>query len=331
MVKNILVTGGAGFIGSYVNKLLHQAGYETIILDNLSTGSRSVVRQGTFVEGNCGDVEVLKSLFSQYPIDAVMHFAALIDVGESISKPALYYENNVAGTLNLLKMMNQFDVKKLIFSSSAAVYGNPQQELPIKETDPCLPINPYGESKLMVEKILRDCDRAYQLKSCSLRYFNAAGGDPDGEIKFEKKHISNLIPLILRGIKSSVPLTIYGTDYPTKDGTCIRDYIHIHDLATAHLLALEKLFQGGKTDCFNLGNGSGFSVREVIAAAEKVTGIQVQVIEGARRPGDPPLLIADSQKAQRDLNWKTRYPDLETIIAHAWQAMNPSLKQQANR
>lgn len=321
MKKTILITGGAGFIGSYVNKLLHLSGFETVVLDNLVSGNRNAVLYGSFIEGNCGDVRVLKKIFSEHLITAVMHFAASIDVGESISKPALYFDNNIVNTLNLLNTMLDFNIKTFIFSSSAAVYGNPNESL-INEMHLCHPINPYGESKLFIEKALKDYYRAYHLKSCSLRYFNAAGGDPEGEIKNEKKHVSNLIPLILKGIKNNSPLTIYGSDYATKDGTCIRDYIHIHDLAVAHILALEKLLQCEGAYCYNLGNGKGFSVQEVIHAAEKVTAHKVKIIKGERRPGDPVALVADAHKAQHELNWKTRYPDLDSIIGHAWQSLN---------
>ncbi len=319
--KTILITGGAGFIGSYVNALLHRSGYDTVVFDNLSQGCRSSVQEGIFVKGDIGHPEELKDVFTRFHIDAVMHFAALINVGESCANPDLYYKNNVANTLTLLESMLRHSVKTLIFSSSAAIFGLPQTAF-IKENHPVQPINPYGETKLMVERILRDFDKAYNFKFAALRYFNAAGGDPEGKIKHSKNHPSNLIPIVLSQIQRDGAVTIFGTDYPTPDGTCIRDYIHIHDLGTAHVKALERLLAGGESDYYNLGNGKGFSVREVIAAAKKVTGRPLQVIEGARRLGDPPFLLSDAEKARRDLGWTIRYPDLESMIKHAWGSLN---------
>ncbi len=323
MPSNILVAGGAGFIGSHVVKMLTQRGYHPVVFDNLSAGSRQAVTSGTFIQGDLNDPTALEKVFTDFDIAAVMHFAALIDVGESVREPAKYYLNNVAGSLNLLEAMRRHRVKTCIFSSSAAIFGHPEQPR-LTEDHPCQPINPYGETKLMVEKILRDYDAAYGIKASALRYFNAAGGDPEGEIKNYKLKETNLIPLVLRSLKQpkAAPLTIFGTDYATPDGTCIRDYIHIEDLGQAHLLAMEKLLQGGPSTNYNLGNGQGFSIREVIQAAEKVTGLKVNAIEGPRRPGDPPVLIADSQKARRELNWIPRYSALETMITHAWQALD---------
>ncbi len=322
MKKTILIIGGAGYIGSQVNKALQDAGYSTVVLDNLSQGHRQAVTRGTFVEGDMADPQCLDVLFMRYPIDAVMHFAAFIDVGESITNPAKYYANNVAATLVLLDAMLRHSIKTIIFSSSAAVYGIPVQEK-ISETHPCHPINPYGESKWMVEKILLDFDRAYHLKSVSLRYFNAAGGDPEGEIKNFKQKESNLIPLALHSLlQLNGILTIYGNDYPTPDGTCVRDYIHVSDLAAAHIAAMEHLFRGRRSSFYNLGNGNGFSVREVLQAVEKVTGRRLNIIEGARRPGDPPFLVADASKAISELKWKPRFPSLEDMIRHAWNSMN---------
>lgn len=319
--KTILVVGGAGFIGSHINKMLHQAGYQTIVLDNLSIGNQKAVTRGIFIEGDIADTKLLNELFNQYPIDAVMHFAAFIDVGESIHEPYKYYLNNVANTINLLEQMRHHDVKTCIFSSTAAVFGIPQT-LPVSEEHPCLPINPYGASKLMVERILKDFDQAYGIKSSSLRYFNAAGGDPEKEVKNFKKRESNLIPLILRSLKNGgPPIKIFGTDYPTSDGTCIRDYIHILDLGQAHIKAMERLWKGEPSASFNLGNGNGFSVREVIRAIEKVTGMQVPFIEGIRRAGDPPILVADAKKAKKILDWRPNYPELEQMIQHAWDAL----------
>lgn len=319
MVKKILVVGGAGFIGSMVNKMLHTAGYETVVLDNLSYGKRKRVTQGIFVKGDLANRRLLEKIFSQNRFDAVMHFAALIDVGESVTNPSLYYKNNVVATLNLLEVMNKYGVKTFIFSSSAAVYGIPQTQL-IKEDHVKNPINPYGQTKLMVENILADYDKAYGLKSISLRYFNATGGDPDGKIKNFNQKKSNLIPIVLAAIKNKTAVTINGSDYPTVDGTCVRDYIHIYDLGTAHIAAMEKLHNGGNSTYYNLGNGNGYSVKEVIKAAEKVTKKTVTTIEGPRRAGDPVFLIADAQKARQELGWVIKYPSLESMIEHAWQA-----------
>ncbi len=319
--KTVLIVGGAGFIGSMVNKTLNEAGYRTVVLDNLSTGNRKAVTRGTFVEGDIGDPIVLKKIFKEHAVDAVMHFAALIDVGESVKDPLKYYKNNVSNTVQLLQTMLEYGVKTFIFSSSAAVYGAPLEKK-IKETRPCRPLNPYGESKLMVEYILRDCNLAYGLKYSSLRYFNAAGGDPSGEIKNFKIKESNLIPLALRSlINPQGSLTIFGTDYPTPDGTCIRDYIHVYDLATAHLLAMEQLFSGNDSTIYNLGNGCGYSVKEVTNAVEKVTGKKLNLLQGERRAGDPSILVADSKKAERELGWTQRFSSLDKMIDDAWKAL----------
>jgi UDP-glucose 4-epimerase len=316
----ILVVGGAGFIGSHVNHMLHEAGYKTIVFDNLSRGHRETVLQGTFIQGDIGDTEALKAVFQNYSIDAVMHFAAFIDVGESVLDPAKYYKNNVANTLTLLQTMLQYGVKRFIFSSSAAVYGYPQEDK-ITESHPCSPISPYGGTKWIVEKILHNFKDAYDLEFCCLRYFNAAGGDPHGIIKNYQTQVTNLIPLTLRRIQSNRPTTIFGTNYPTPDGTCIRDYIHVYDLGTAHILAMERLMQGGASGCYNLGNGQGYSVKEVIAAIQEVTGKSVSVIEGERRPGDPPILLANALKAQQEWGWQPRYFNLKEIIVDAWKAL----------
>lgn len=319
--KKVLIVGGAGYIGSHVNKMLNRADFETVVLDNLSQGNRKTVKQGTFIEGDISDEILLNRLFKEHQIDAVMHFAALIDVGESVSNPSKYYKNNLSNTLCLLDAMRRHHVNIFIFSSTAAIFGSPQQSF-INEDHPCHPINPYGRSKLMVEWVLRDLDHAYGLRYSALRYFNAAGGDPEQEIKYYKKDSSNLIPKILKTLlQGTGKVTIFGTDYPTPDGTCIRDYIHIDDLGQAHILALKKLFEGAPSAVYNLGNGQGFSVREVITAVEKVTGRKVPVIEGPRRPGDPTVLVADAVKAERELGWECRYPALETMIEHAWRAM----------
>ena len=320
--QNILIVGGAGYIGSHINKMLHKAGYRTVILDNLSNGNKKTVKYGEFIEGDLGDKQLLDRIFKEYPIKAVMHFAAFIDVGESISHPIKYYQNNVTNTLSLLETMIKNACMTFIFSSTAAIFGHPHS-LPMTEEHPCHPINPYGETKWMIEKILRSCDTAYGLKSCCLRYFNAAGGDPEGEINNYQKQSTNLIPLLLKNLKSGTgALTVFGSDYPTKDGTCIRDYIHIDDLGTAHIKGLEQLLSGKPSSYYNLGNGNGYTVREVIHAAEKVTGKRAHINEGPRRQGDPPQLIADSKKAYKDLNWKPQYPALETMIQHAWIALD---------
>lgn len=320
--SSILIIGGAGYIGLHVNKMLHRRGCHTVILDNLSQGNKEAITHGSFFEGSIGSKEDLETIFSQNTIQAVMHFAALTDIGESMVDPSKYYIQNVAYTLTLLEAMLQHDVKALVFSSSAAIFGIPKFPR-IDESHPCYPINPYGKSKLMVETILNDYDAAYGLKSSCLRYFNAAGGDPEGEIKNYKCKENNLIPLVLRSLLSpqNLPITIFGTNYPTLDGTCIRDYIHVNDLASAHILAMEHLLKENRSSHYNLGNGNGFSVREVINSVEKVTGKKVNVIEGARRPGDPPILVADSQKAQRELGWHPQYIELDAMVAHAWQAL----------
>lgn len=315
-MQNILITGGAGFIGSHVNLLLNEAGFNTIVFDNLSKGSLRAVKGGTFIEGDLFDIQ---TVFKKHRIDAVLHFAAFTDVGESVQDPLLYYRNNFTGTLKLLEAMKEFGVDKLIFSSTAAVYGIPAK-LPILETAPISPINPYGHSKAMIEQVLDDLNP--QIKSIRLRYFNAAGGDPHGILKNHKVKENNLIPLLLKGFKSGKQLTVFGNDYDTPDGTCIRDYIHVYDLATAHLLALEALFSGHPTSVYNLGNGQGFSVLEVIESAEKVLKQKIPYTIGPRRPGDPARLIADSQKASAELRWKPRYPELNKIILDAWGALS---------
>jgi len=321
-LSNILVVGGAGFIGSHIAKMLSLKGYHPIVFDNLSTGHRDTVKEGTFILGDLAHPNDLDQVFSRHKITAVMHFAALIDVGESVIDPLKYYMHNVSYTLNLINAMHKYDVKTMIFSSSAAIFGDPSQPH-VDENHPCFPVSPYGETKLMVEKILHRCDIAYGIKSSCLRYFNAAGGDPEGIIKNFKKKEHNLIPLILNSLKNpGKPLVIYGTDYPTFDGTCIRDYIHIEDLGSAHILAMEKLLRERTSTSYNLGNENGFSVRQVIKAAEAVTGLKVNVVEGARRPGDPHQLVASSQKAQKELGWSPRYPSLQDMITHAWRALH---------
>jgi UDP-glucose 4-epimerase len=313
----ILVAGGAGYIGSHVCKMLKEKGYDVIILDNLSHGHRSFAKYGEFILGDIADESLLDLVFTNYNIEAVMHFCAYIEVGESVKDPNKYYKNNVSNTITLLNAMLKHNVKYFVFSSTAAVYGMPER-IPIKEDDPKAPINPYGRSKYMVEQILEDYDQAYGLKSIRFRYFNAAGADESLEIGEAHEPETHLIPLILDaacGVRESIK--IFGTDYETKDGTCIRDFIHVNDLADAHIKGLEYLMSENKTDYFNLGNGSGYSVREVIEKVKEITKIDFKVEETGRRPGDPAYLIADNEKARKILNWEPKY-DLEAIIKTAW-------------
>ncbi|WP_029681800.1 UDP-glucose 4-epimerase GalE [Picosynechococcus sp. NKBG15041c] len=319
--KTVLVTGGAGYIGSQAVLSLQRRGYRVIVLDNLVYGHRDLVEsvlKAELIVGDTGDRPLLDQIFADYAIDAVMHFAAYAYVGESVTEPAKYYRNNVMGTLTLLEAMVAAGVKQFVFSSTCATYGEPT-EIPIPESHPQNPINPYGMSKLMVEKILWDFDRAYGLRSVMFRYFNAAGADPAGNLGEDHNPETHLIPLILfAALGKRESISIFGTDYPTADGTCIRDYIHVSDLADAHVLGLEYLLQGGSTDAFNLGNGNGFSVQEVIAAARKITGKNIQAIAGDRRPGDPPSLVGSSEKARTILGWQPQYANLELILQHAW-------------
>ena len=314
----ILIVGGAGYIGSHINKELTKQGFKTVVFDNLVTGKKELVKWGEFFEGDLGKIEDIEAVFKKYPIEAVLHFAAFKAVGESVVDPQKYYFNNVSNTLNLFKVMKDNGVNKFIFSSSAATFGNPQY-VPIDEKHPQSPINPYGETKLMVEHIMRDYSNAYGFKYVALRYFNACGADLDGEVGEWQGTSSNLIPMVLdAAIGAREEIGIFGTDYPTPDGTCVRDYVHVTDLADAHVLALKYLMDGGESDCFNLGNGKGFSVKEVVDMAKKVTAIDFKVTEKDRRPGDPPELIADSKKAKEILKWEPKYFDLETIVKSAW-------------
>lgn len=320
--STILVTGGAGYIGSHAVLALKQAGYEVIVLDNLTYGHREIVEevlQVKLIVGDISDRVLLDHLLTTHNVAAVMHFAAFIAVGESVSDPAKYYRNNVAGTLTLLEAMVAASIKTFVFSSTCALYGVPKS-IPIAEDHPQAPISPYATTKWMVERMLADFDAAYRLKSVCFRYFNAAGADPTsllGEDHFPETH---LIPLVLfAALGKADSVSILGTDYPTQDGTCLRDYIHVTDLAQAHILGLKYLLNGGEREVFNLGNGSGFSVREVIETAASVTGRDIKVVERDRRPGDPPVLVGSSDKARRILGWQPQYPNLNEIITHAWQ------------
>lgn len=318
----ILVTGGAGYIGSHAVLALQKSGYEVIVFDNLSYGHPELVNdvlKAELIVGDTSDRLLLDQLFSTRNITAVMHFAAFIAVGESVTNPAMYYRNNVLGTLTLLEAMIAAKINKFVFSSTCAIYGMPQ-EIPMTETHPNNPLSPYAASKYMVEQMLKDFDQAYGLKSVIFRYFNASGADPNGQLGEDHTPETHLIPLaLLTALKKREFLSIFGTDYETHDGTAVRDYIHVNDLASAHILGLEYLLDGGKSDMFNLGNGNGFSVREVIETAKKITGLDFLVKESDRRPGDPPMLVGSSQKAQSILGWKPQYADLETIVSHAWQ------------
>ncbi len=320
--STILVTGGAGYIGSHAVLALKQAGYEVIILDNLSSGHREIVEQVLKVElivGDISDRALLDQIFTTHNITAVMHFAAYIAVGESVTDPAKYYRNNVTGTLTLLEAMVAASINKFVFSSSCALYGIPKT-VPLVEDHPQDPISPYATTKWMVEQILSDFDHAYGLKSVCFRYFNAAGADPTGLLGEDHAPETHLIPLVLfAGLGKINSISIFGTDYPTRDGTCIRDYIHVTDLAQAHVLGLEYLVKGEDSAVFNLGNGSGFSVREVIETAKEITGKEINMVECDRRPGDPPVLVGSSDKARRVLGWHPQYPNLNDILAHAWQ------------
>ncbi|MDX9787836.1 MAG: UDP-glucose 4-epimerase GalE [Desulfobacterales bacterium] len=316
--RAILVVGGAGYIGTHMVKALLAAGHRVVILDNLSTGHRNLVVGGEFICGDLSDPIVLNQLFSRYAIDAVMHFAAFSLVGESVRNPLAYYRNNLAGTLSLLEAMVRHKVLRFIFSSTAAVYGEPTT-VPITEDQPCAPTNPYGATKMAVERLLQDCEVAYGLKFMSLRYFNAAGADPAGLMGERHQPESHLIPLVLKTALGELPhIQIFGTAYPTPDGTCVRDYVHVCDLARAHLLALNALLDGGASTVYNLGNSKGHSVREVIELSRNITGRAIPAVETGNRAGDPAVLVAASDKIRRALGWHPEYESLETIIRTAW-------------
>ena len=316
---NILVTGGAGYIGSHVLKALLKEGHQVITLDNLQKGYKEAVTGGKFIEGDLADEKLLNKIMKEDEIEGVIHLAADSLVGESMEKPGKYYMNNFANGINLLEAMINNDVKNIVFSSTAAVYGEPD-EIPIKENNKTEPTSTYGESKLFFEKALKRYDDTYGLKYASLRYFNAAGADPEGEIGEAHDPETHLIPIVLQtalGIRDKI--YIFGDDYPTNDGSCIRDYIHVNDLAAAHVLALEALAEGKESSIYNLGNGEGYSVKEVIDTVKEVTGRDFEVEVSERRAGDPAVLIASSDKIQKELDWQPKYTELEKIISTAWQ------------
>jgi len=314
----VLVVGGAGYIGSHMVLTLMEAGHEIIVLDDLSSGHEEAVLGGEFVAGTLEDSKLLDGMLADRRPDAVMHFASFIQVGESVEQPAKYYRNNLTNTMNLLDAMVRHRVLRFVFSSTAAIFG--KSDDPITEDHPKNPINPYGRSKWMVEQVLQDYDRAYDLKSCCLRYFNAAGADPLARIGEGHDPESHLIPLLLQAASGRrTSISVFGRDYPTPDGTCMRDYIHVLDLCSAHLLALDELERTARSAVYNLGNGEGFSVQEVIDAVRTVTGKPLKIVEAARRPGDRARLVADSTRARERLGWKPRYADLRQIVQHAWQ------------
>jgi UDP-glucose 4-epimerase len=316
-MPKILITGGAGYIGSQTAYFLRKRGYETVIVDNLSRGYRHNVPQGMLREASLEDTGAITKILQAERPDAVIHFAAYIAVGESTREPALYFTNNVSGSLSLFSAMNATGVRKLVFSSTAAVYGNPETS-PIPETARLAPVNPYGESKLMIETALGWLDKCAGFRNVALRYFNACGTDPESGLGEEHEPETHLIPLILKAIQTGKPLTIFGDDYTTPDGTCIRDYIHVSDLASAHALAVESLLEGGPSAAYNCGTGVGFSVKQVLAAAARATGKEAPYHVGPRRKGDPASLVADSSKLQKALGWKPAYSSLDDILKTAW-------------
>jgi len=314
----ILVTGGAGYIGSHTNLELQKQGYQSVVFDNLSLGHREFVEQNNFIEGDLNNLEDIRTVFKKYNIKAVVHFAALSSVAQSVEEPQRYYRANVVNTLNLLDVMSEYGVKNFILSSTAAVYGEPKC-VPIREESDVSPINPYGKSKAMIESILQDYERAYGIKSVSLRYFNACGADECGDIGEWHEPETHLIPLVLDvAIGAREAIHVFGSDYETADGTCVRDYIHVTDLAQAHILALEYLLDGNASNVFNLGNGKGYSVQEIIESVARVTQREIAQVQKPKRVGDPAILIADASKAREILGWEVGYT-LDRIIGTAWK------------
>ncbi|MBV8809187.1 MAG: UDP-glucose 4-epimerase GalE [Acidobacteriaceae bacterium] len=314
----ILVTGGAGFIGSHACKALARAGYQPVVFDNLERGHREAVKWGPLEHADLRNDEDLKRIFEKWRPSAVMHFAAYAYVGESNLDPLKYYENNIGGMIKLLRACIRFDCEKLVFSSSCATYGAPDT-LPLTEKTPQQPVNPYGYTKLVAERMLHEIERAHGIRHVSLRYFNASGADPDGELGEAHDPETHLIPLALFAAMGRVPsVKIFGNDYATPDGTCIRDFVHVSDLADAHVAALHWLGRGNASHSFNLGNGRGFSVAEVVRTSERITGLPIKAENASRRPGDPPKLVSDSTKARTLLKWKPRFPDLPDQVEHAW-------------
>lgn len=317
-MKTILIAGGAGYIGSHTVKYLLKNNYNVVVVDNLVYGHKEAVLTPNFEQIDLGDKPAVDRVFKKYKIDAVIHFAAYTYVGESVTNPQKYYWNNVVNTLNLLDAMIENNVKNIVFSSTCATYGNPEYT-PLDEKHQQKPINPYGKTKFMMEQIMADYETAYGLKYAALRYFNAAGADKDGELGELHNPETHLIPLVLKAIKGEIEnITVFGTDYDTPDGTCIRDYIHVEDLADAHMKALEKLFETQKSYCLNLGTGIGTSVKEIIQASESITGKKVPVVYGQRRAGDPAILYASNKMAKEVLNWNPKYTDIKEIIKTAW-------------
>ncbi|KAI8916277.1 hypothetical protein EDD86DRAFT_198183, partial [Gorgonomyces haynaldii] len=315
----VLVCGGAGYIGSHLVREISKLDYQVVVFDNLSKGHKEAVpSNATFELGDIRNKDDLERMFSKHRPDAVFHFCASIEVGESVIDPLKYYDNNVSGTVVLLQAMQKYQTKYFIFSSTAALFGLPKK-IPIESDDPTFPINPYGDTKLAVENILKWCDQAFGLKSVCLRYFNACGADAQGDLGEDHEPESHLIPIVLQvPLGKREKVYIFGSDYQTPDGTCVRDYVHVTDLATAHIKALEYLIKHNKSDRFNLGSGKGYSVKEIIEAARRVTGHPIPADLKDRRPGDPDILIADSQKAEQVLGWKRQYDTIDSIVATAW-------------
>jgi len=315
--RAVLVTGGAGYIGSHAAKALHRAGYRVVVYDTLEAGHRAAARYGELVEGDVADVAQVRETLRRFDIGAVMHFAAFLDVGESVREPVRYYRNNVIGALGVLEAMTVESVRHFVFSSTCATYGDPV-ETPMTESHPQRPINSYGETKLAIERALLHYARAYEMRFAALRYFNAAGADPDGEIGEDHSPEIHIIPRAIDAATGGAGLQVFGDDYPTPDGTCLRDYVHVSDLADAHLRALEAIVETGRSGAYNLGTGHPHSVREVIAAVERVSGRRVPWTIAPRRPGDPAVLYAAPAKARAELHWTPRFAALDTIVETAW-------------